>query len=1032
MRDLLSATDLHTHFDTERGAVKAVDGIDLTIEEGETVGLVGESGSGKSVTALSAMQLIDDPGEIVAGSVTYRHDRLAAELIAQFDDAIAQYPWDLVSACRSIAADLKRGEQVGSARAELRGIAEDLDAGDDPGNLVAGLRAAATRLEGGGVDADVTAIGDAVATAVADAVTGFVYVEDIVLDPGPGADIDPTADPVAVLRDHEDGIDHVRIDGSLVDLTAAPEAAMREIRGGEMSMIFQDPMTSLNPTMTIGEQIAESLELHRYGEKPADTWGNAIREILGGGEIDEAVLEDTIDILDAVGIPEPEARLDEYPHEFSGGMRQRVLIAIALACRPQLLIADEPTTALDVTIQAQILDLINDLQAEFGMSVLFITHDLGVIAETCDRVAVMYAGEIVEEGPVEEIFHDPSHPYTYTLLESIPREDIDRLQPIEGNVPDLIDLPEGCHFAPRCPWVQPECTEGEIPYLQHGGEDVDHRSKCVLEDFDTGEYGSAEGGVAAVSETFTGTPLMEVEGLRKYFSRAEGWLDEWLADEPQTVKAVDGVNLDIYEGETLGLVGESGCGKSTTGRAILRLLEPTDGRVVYAGEDLRGLDDAALRGKRRELQMIFQDPMSSLDPRQTVGKTIREPLEVHGLPESDPDVVTRADLSVRGLDPGVVSVSVAEDVDALVGSTDGEAVVPVTVVLEGEEVRVETEGMLDRAVEVTRDDGEITAVDVRIGAGDSIGVKRRKRVLELLDAVGLERGQYDRYPHELSGGQRQRVGIARALAVDPDFIVADEPVSALDVSVQAQILNLIEDLQEEFGLTYLFIAHDLSVVRHVCDRIAVMYLGKIVETAPTTELFADPRHPYTEALLSSIPEPDPLADTGDRIILKGDVPSPIDPPSGCRFRTRCPKVIPPPDLDVEQPVFRDVMDFRERVENRDIPLDAIWAEAAEREADEHDDAAEAAPADGGRTASRETFYTVLWERELTTEPTGTVRETVEEAFEALARGEWETATTTLATTFESPCEQTEPELDDADHPVACHLHDPTMPGSSGS
>ncbi|NHN48337.1 dipeptide ABC transporter ATP-binding protein [Halostella sp. JP-L12] len=831
MPDLLSISDLRTQFATDRGRVKAVDGIDLTIREGETVGLVGESGSGKSVTALSAMDLVDDPGEVVGGQVEF-HDPDLARRLAE------EYP----------------------------GRADE-----------------------------------------------FV--------------------------DRSEGV---------VDLTSAPEAAMRSVRGGEMSMIFQDPMTSLNPALTVGEQVAESLQLHQYGGRKPDNWWNAVRETLPslrGGGISEEVLNATAEILAEVGIPEPEARLDDYPHEFSGGMRQRVLIAIALACRPQLLIADEPTTALDVTIQAQILDLINDLQEEFGMSVLFITHDLGVVAETCDRVAVMYAGEIVEEGPVEEIFHNPSHPYTYTLLESIPSEDKDRLTPIEGNVPDLIDMPPGCNFAPRCPWAQPECTEGEIPYLQHGPDDVNHRAKCVLEEFDTSEYGDDGAGVSAESEVFTGDPLVSVDGLKKHFSQADDLLDKWLADEPQAVRAVDGVDFDLYEGETLGLVGESGCGKSTTGRALLRLVEPTDGTVLYAGDDLATLDDDALRERRKDMQMIFQDPLSSLDPRMTVAQTIMEPLKIHDLPEES----EHGDRSER------------------------------------------------RA--------------------------RQERVDELIEAVGLDPDQRDRYPHELSGGQRQRVGIARALAVDPDFIVADEPVSALDVSVQAQILNLLEDLQEEFDLTYLFIAHDLSVVRHISDRVAVMYLGKIVEVAETDELFADPKHPYTRALLSSIPEPDPLADTDDRIILEGDVPSPIDPPSGCRFRTRCPEVIPPEDLDVDQATYREIMDYRERVEDEAIPVEAIEASSA--------DVADAkAATDGGQTpvepaetdATRASTVADLRERLFDRPPRGEAGDVVDESLRLVVDEEWDRAAELLCDNFESVCERESPELGRDRHPAACHLY----------
>jgi peptide/nickel transport system ATP-binding protein len=847
--DLLSIADLRTQFRTERGVVKAVDGIDLTIREGETVGLVGESGSGKSVTALSAMGLIDDPGTVAGGSVTLRDADLARELAEDY-----------------------RGEFADPASGEI-------------------------------------------------------------------------------------------------DLTRAPEEALRRVRGGEMSMIFQDPMTSLNPAVPVGEQVAESLRLHQYGGRRKDTWLNAVREILPRiqGSVDEAVLDDTVGMLEQVGISEPAARIEEYPHEFSGGMRQRVLIAIALACRPQLLIADEPTTALDVTIQAQILDLIDDLQDEFGMAVLFITHDLGVIAEIADRVAVMYAGEIVEEGPVGEIFHDPSHPYTYTLLESVPTEDTERLTPIAGNVPDLVDLPEGCHFAPRCPWAEPECTAGEIPDLEHGPRDVDHRAKCILEDFDRSEYGG-EGVATAGGEI--GDRLLDVGGMRKHFAEADDLLDKWLARERRSVKAVDGVSFDVYEGETLGLVGESGCGKSTAGRALLHLDPPTDGRVVFAGTDLGELDRSELRGMRKEMQMIFQDPLSSLDPRRTVAQTIAEPLKIHGLPEPAGD---------------------------------------------------------DR----------------------SAGQRRRDRVTALSGAGGLDPGQYDRYPHELSGGQRQRVGIARALAVDPEFIVCDEPVSALDVSVQAQIINLLEDLQEEFGLTYLFIAHDLSVVRHICDRVAVMYLGEIVEIAETAELFAEPKHPYTRALLSAIPEPDPRADTDDRVILPGSVPSPVDPPSGCHFRTRCPAVIPPEELDIEQAAYREVMTYRQRVEERGIDLDTARERARSMDAEEGPvrATADGGSTDGGSTGSEPTgsgsggegygstggvpgdggadaaFERVLWDRFFETEPSGRSREVIARSFDHLAAGEWNEAETLLREQFESVCERRDPVLQAAAHPAACHRYE---------
>jgi peptide/nickel transport system ATP-binding protein len=812
MDSQLNIEELHTHYNTNRGTVEAIDGISLSIEKGETVGLVGESGSGKSVTARSILQLIDSPGKIVSGEIKYNSNSMT--------EALEKY-----------------------------------------------------HPEG----------------------------EEEYFDTSTGT----------------------------INLTKTPESVMREIRGGEISMIFQDPMTSLNPSVPVGKQIAESLRLHQYEGQKKDTWLNAIRELLTkirGKELSDQVIEDTIDILADVGLPDPDAQIEKYPHEFSGGMRQRVLIAIALACQPDLLIADEPTTALDVTIQAQILDIINHLQKEMGMSVLFITHDLGVVAEVCDRVAVMYAGNIVEEGPVNEIFKNPSHPYTYSLLESIPRGDKDRLTPIEGNVPGLIEIGEGCHFADRCPWAQNECHTGEIPYLQHGPDSINHKSKCILEEFDKEKYREDNNGQETQSNP-SNTSVLQVDSLKKHYSQSDSIIDKWLSKEMQPVRAVDGVNLEIFEGETLGLVGESGCGKSTLGRAILQLETITEGRVVFVGEEIQDLDDSKLRKKRKGMQMIFQDPLSSLNPRMTIGDIIGDPMRVHNLSE-----------------------------------------------------------------------------------GNSTKQARRQHVIELMEDVGLESRQYDRYPHELSGGQRQRVGIARALAVEPDFIVADEPVSSLDVSVQAQIINLLEDLQEKYGLTYLFIAHDLSVVRHIADRVAVMYLGEIVEIADVDDLFDNPKHPYTESLLSAIPTPDPEETDQDRIILQGDVPSPVSPPSGCSFHTRCPKVIPPDNVDLNQEDYRSVMEFRQQVEDRNLSI-------VDKEKGDHMNKNIISQDLLTQKSVKQTFWEEIFGKKIE----GKDGEVIEQSFEYILNDDWSEAEEVLRNRFESVCERKDPELENNDHSASCHL-----------
>ncbi|MBP1985736.1 ABC transporter ATP-binding protein [Halolamina salifodinae] len=486
--------------------------------------------------------------------------------------------------------------------------------------------------------------------------------------------------------------------------------------------------------------------------------------------------------------------------------------------------------------------------------------------------------------------------------------------------------------------------------------------------------------------------LLEVRSLRKHYQDGGGLLDRVLGREATSVKAVDGIDFDVRRGETLGLVGESGCGKSTTGETLLRLREATGGTVAFDGEEVFDMDDESIASFRRRAQIVFQDPFSSLDPRMTVGAIVAEGMRIHGLPESDPTVATAAELSVGDGIDRMVEVTVADDLDRVIDADDGVARVPVSVRMgeKSPEASVDHD-LLGATVEEREAD-----LHVEVTVTGSKGEIRRAKAGRLLERVGLSSDQVDRYPHEFSGGQRQRVGIARALALDPEFIVLDEPVSALDVSVQAQVLNLLDDLQEEFGLTYLFIAHDLSVVRHICDRVAVMYLGKIAELGPTDQIFENPDHPYTKALLESVPRAE-VAEQGRRVAtLAGDVPSPRNPPSGCRFRTRCPKVIPPEDIEIEQSTFREVMNLRETVEAGSLDPEAVQEVGAQRYREEE------LPALDGENAA-----------------------VVDSALEAVADGDHAAAAATLRERFETVCETTEPDAtpDASGDVVACHLED---------
>jgi peptide/nickel transport system ATP-binding protein len=646
----------------------------------------------------------------------------------------------------------------------------------------------------------------------------------------------------------------IKLDGrELVGLRADE---LRRVRGNEVAMIFQDPLTSLDPTKTIGYQVGEPVRLHR------------------GASRSEA-LDRAVEVLSLVGLPRPKERLKDYPHQLSGGLRQRVMIAMALACEPKLLIADEPTTALDVTIQAQILALLKDLKERLGMAMLLITHDMGVIAGHADRVNVMYAGRVVETAQAATLFDEMHHPYTQALLASIPQLSQDAkkaLHAIPGLPPDLAHPPEGCRFAARCTRATDKCRSEE-PSL--AGKTFDHKFSCwhpvdgPLELAVIGEGGpdaastglvgsdaesldeaaasdkigfvhdaqlpagageaagltstSPEPGVgerlviaAGLTETADGrlevvelpveamtngngvVPLLELRHLVKEFPVTSGAI---LQRKVAAVHAVSDVSFSVAPGTTFGLVGESGCGKTTIGKLIVALERPNSGSIIVNGEDVATLHRSDLRRKRRDLQLMFQDPQSSLDPRMRVGTIIAEPLAVQ-----------------------------------------------------------------------------------------HIGSKRaqRDRVSELLGEVGLPQNAVERYPHEFSGGQRQRIGLARALTVNPKLIVADEPVSALDVSIRAQVLNLMKRLQASYGLTYVVISHDLAVVKYMADQIGVMYLGKLVEMGSGQDIYERAAHPYTAGLIATIPVPDPTlerAKTGAAI--RGELPSPVNPPSGCRFRTRC-------------------------------------------------------------------------------------------------------------------------------------------------
>ena len=643
---LLQIKDLHTDIEIRSGVVRALSGVDLHVNPGETLGIVGESGSGKTMTALSLMGLLPQGGKVSSGSII--------------------------------------------------------------------------------------------------------------------------------------------LDGQ--DLTQLPLKDKRKLRGTKVGMIFQDPLTSLNPTMKIGLQVCEPLRVHEKLSK-------------------RAALARAVEILKRVGMPRPEVVINNYPHQLSGGMRQRVMIAMALVCKPRILIADEPTTALDVTTQMQILDLIDELRDEYKMGVILITHDLGVVAGHTDRVAVMYAGRIVETAPTKTLFTEPKHRYTSSLMAALPERALEagtKLFSIPGAPPSLTNLPVGCRFAARCLWATDECRAG---YPDLSGDDS-HTFSCFhpVQEGDESpavlqaklDSGKPEDAVDAAPQISHEVLLDVKEASREYESAGSGFFKR----NKGVVSAVDRVSISVKKGETYGLVGESGCGKSTVGRLIAGLERPSGGAIELDGRDLATLKGRDAVRIHRDVQMMFQDSYAAMDPRMRIDQILAEPMSIQ-----------------------------------------------------------------------------------KTGNTRQIA----ERIMEIIEQVGLTEEILDRYPHEFSGGQLQRLGFARSLTLAPDLIVADEPVSALDVSVQAQVLNLMKDLQQELGLSYLFISHDLAVVQYMADRIGVMYLGRIVEEGPAREVVKNPKHPYTKALIDSIPVPDPeFTHDESAIKLTGEPPSAVNPPEGCRFRPRCP------------------------------------------------------------------------------------------------------------------------------------------------
>ncbi len=586
---------------------------------------------------------------------------------------------------------------------------------------------------------------------------------------------------------------------------------LRRLRGDQIAMVYQDPMQALNPSMLLGDQMSEVLTVHRGTEKT---------------EAENQCIE----MLERVYMPDAANVMKRYPHQISGGQQQRVVIAMALLTNPALLIMDEPTTALDVTVEAAVLDLIGDLRREFDTAIMYITHNLGVVARVCNRVGVMYAGEMVERGTVEEIYKKPQHPYTQGLMRCVPKLGADKassiLYPIRGRVPPPNNRPTGCIYGPRCDYVEDRCRQ-DRPQLRMMGTGVAVRCHFA-EDIDAAQWQPSDEVVLPVLESDgngkVSDVILDVKNLKKYYEVPPSSLRDMLARKVRHVKAVENASFQVRKGKTLGVVGESGCGKSTLIKTLVGLEESTDGEAKFLSFDVTGDLSGRQEALIQELQMVFQNPDSTMNPSYTVGTQIGRPMERFGTVPKD---------------------------------------------------------------------------------------QIRSEVIKLLESMRLGENYYDRLPRQLSGGEKQRIGIARALASRPDLVLCDEPVSALDVSVQAAILNLLLEVQGKHDTTLIFIAHDLSVVRFFSDDVAVMYLGQIMEIGPADAIYAPPYHPYTEALLSAVPIPDPTVKQ-KHIRLEGSVPSAMSPPSGCRFHTRCPRMTLMPDggtrCETEIPEWKEIGD----------------------------------------------------------------------------------------------------------------------------